>query len=450
MHSPAAGMSQNNRPIALAVRGLAKRFDRPAVDALDLTVYGGEFYALVGPNGAGKTTTLRMVAGLLRPDAGSIAIDGIDALSRSGRRQADHRLAVGRADDLRQAHAVRISRIRRRALAHRRAKPAEARARELIGWLGLEPHAHERCEGFSRGMRQKVALAGALVHDPKLIILDEPLTGLDAGSARLVKNVLRERVAAGGTVIMTTHILEVAERMADRIGVIASGRLIAEGTLDELHRKTGQNRRQPGRYLPHAGRRAGRATGRGRVSRPDTLTWLAGHELRLGWRDWVALMTAGRRNRARTVAIALIVFAAFMHVFAYWIVAGYADANVASDTATLVGITGTLVLSWSLLLSQAMESVTRAFYARSDLDLILTSPVSARKVFAVRMGRIAAASVMIAVLLAAPFINVLAMLGGAAGLPPMAWSPPWARWRRRRRSRSPSRCSASSAPSARG
>ena len=89
-------------------------------------------------------------------------------------------------------------------------------------------------------MRQKVALAGALVHDPKLIILDEPLTGLDAGSARQVKDVLRERVAAGGTVIMTTHILEVAERMADRIGVIAGGRLIAEGTLDELRRRAGK------------------------------------------------------------------------------------------------------------------------------------------------------------------------------------------------------------------
>jgi ABC-2 type transport system permease protein len=152
------------------------------------------------------------------------------------------------------------------------------------------------------------------------------------------------------------------------------------------------------------------------VNNPATLTWLAGHELKLGWRDWVSLMTAGRRSRARTVAIALVVFAAFMHLFAYWIVAGYADATVAADTATLVGITGTLVLSWSLLLSQAMESVTRAFYSRSDLDLILTSPVSARKVFAVRMGRIAAASVMIAVLLAAPFIDVLAMRGGARWL----------------------------------
>ena len=152
------------------------------------------------------------------------------------------------------------------------------------------------------------------------------------------------------------------------------------------------------------------------MSRPDTLVWLAGHELRLNWRDWVSLMTAGHRNRARTAAIALIVFAIFMHLFAYWIVAGYADASMASDTATLVGITGTLVLSWSLLLSQAMESVTRAFYARSDLDLILTSPVSARKVFAVRMARIAGAAVMIAVLLAAPFINVLAMRGGGRWL----------------------------------
>jgi len=148
------------------------------------------------------------------------------------------------------------------------------------------------------------------------------------------------------------------------------------------------------------------------VSQTATLTWLAGHELKLGWRDWTALI----HRRKRKAVIALLVFAAFMHVFAYWIVKRYADANVAPDTATLVGVTGTLVLSWSLLLSQAMESVTRAFYARSDLDLILTSPVSARKIFAVRMARIAAGSVMIAVLLATPFINVLALLGGARWL----------------------------------
>jgi ABC-2 type transport system ATP-binding protein len=120
------------------------------------------------------------------------------------------------------------------------ADAAEARAHALLDWLELGGHAHERCEGFSKGMRQKVALAGALVHDPQVIILDEPLTGLDAASARQVKAVLRERVTNGGTVIMTTHILEVAERMADRIGIIAGGRLIAEGTLEELHGQAGE------------------------------------------------------------------------------------------------------------------------------------------------------------------------------------------------------------------
>src|SRR5262249_3885606 len=118
---------------------------------------------------------------------------------------------------------------------------SEPSARELLASLGLEPHLHERCEGFSKGMRQKVALAGALVHEPQLIILDEPLTGLDALSARHVKGLLQARVRTGCTVIMTTHILEVAERMADRIGVIAAGRLIAEGTLDELRQRNGRN-----------------------------------------------------------------------------------------------------------------------------------------------------------------------------------------------------------------
>jgi ABC-2 type transport system ATP-binding protein len=227
------------RPVALAVRGLTKRFDRPAVDALDLTVFGGEFYALVGPNGAGKTTTLRMVTGLLRPDAGAIRIDGIDALADP---IAAKQITAWLSDEPMIYDKLTPYEYLEFVAALWRIEPATAqtRARELIGWLGLEPHANERCEGFSRGMKQKVALAGALVHDPRLIILDEPLTGLDAGSARIVKNVLAERVRAGGTVIMTTHILEVAERMADRIGIIAHGRLIAEGTLDELRHKTGK------------------------------------------------------------------------------------------------------------------------------------------------------------------------------------------------------------------
>ena len=224
---------------ALDVRGLCKRFDRPAVDGLDLSIRKGEFYGLLGPNGAGKTTTLRMVAGLLKPDAGSISVFGIDALADPAEAKritawvSDEPMIYDKLTPYEYLEFVA-------GLWSIDACEAEARANELLGWLGLEPHAHERCEGFSKGMRQKVALAGALVHDPMLIILDEPLTGLDAGSARQVKNVLRERVAAGGTVIMTTHILEVAERMADRIGVIAGGRLIAQGTLDELRVKAGK------------------------------------------------------------------------------------------------------------------------------------------------------------------------------------------------------------------
>jgi len=227
-------------PLALDIRGLTKRFERPAVDGLDLAVREGEFYALLGPNGAGKTTTLRMIAGLLRPDAGSIHVAGIDALADP---VAAKRVMAWISDE----PMIYDKLTPREYLAFVAGlwgvEPAlaETRAQELLAWLGLAANADERCESFSKGMRQKVALAGALVHEPRVIILDEPLTGLDAGSARQVKSVLRERARAGGTVIMTTHILEVAERMADRIGVIAHGRLVAEGTLEELRRQAANN-----------------------------------------------------------------------------------------------------------------------------------------------------------------------------------------------------------------
>ena len=226
----------------------------------------GEFYALLGPNGAGKTTTLRMVVGLLRPDAGAISVLGIDALADPVAAKrimawiSDEPMIYDKLTPFEYLEFVA-------GLWGIDAAVAEARAHELLDWLGLGDHAHERCEGFSKGMRQKVALAGALVHDPRVIILDEPLTGLDAASARQVKTVLRERVAAGGTVIMTTHILEVAERMADRIGVIAGGRLIAARHARGAARPGRQAHHHPRRHLPHPRRRAGR---RG-VSQPGTL-----------------------------------------------------------------------------------------------------------------------------------------------------------------------------------
>jgi ABC-2 type transport system ATP-binding protein len=180
-----------------------------------------------------------MVVGLLLPDAGSIAVFGTDtradplAAKRVIAWVSDEPMVYDRLTPLEYLEFVS-------GLWQVEAALAEARSRELLDWLGLAPHAGERCGGFSKGMLQKVALAGALVHEPRLIILDEPLTGLDAGSARQVKDVLRQRVAAGATVIMTTHILEVAERMAERIGVLNHGRLVAEGTLDELRTRIGR------------------------------------------------------------------------------------------------------------------------------------------------------------------------------------------------------------------
>jgi ABC-2 type transport system ATP-binding protein len=230
----------NRDTSALQLRGLTKRFDRLAVDALDLTVRAGEFYALVGPNGAGKTTTLRMVAGLLKPDAGSVTHFGIDALSDPVAAKqvmawvSDEPMIYDKLTPLEYLEFVA-------GLWGIDPNVAQPCAHTLLVSLGLEPNLNQRCEGLSKGMRQKVALAGALVHEPRLIILDEPLTGLDAVSARHVKGLLGERVRAGCTVIMTTHILEVAERMADRIGVIASGRLVAEGTLAELRQQNGRD-----------------------------------------------------------------------------------------------------------------------------------------------------------------------------------------------------------------
>nr|WP_229510900.1 MULTISPECIES: ABC transporter ATP-binding protein [unclassified Massilia] len=200
---------------------------------MDLTVGRGEFYALLGPNGAGKTTTLRMVAGLVAPDAGRIEVLGIDLAAdpaAAKRRIAylpDEPMLYGKLKPVEYLEFVA-------GLWGIDGKVAAPRARELLAWLDLEQHAHELTEGFSRGMKQKLALAGALIHAPELLILDEPLTGLDAGAARQVKDLLLAHVAGGGTVILTTHILEVAERLAQRIGIIQHGRLIAQGTLDEL------------------------------------------------------------------------------------------------------------------------------------------------------------------------------------------------------------------------
>jgi ABC-2 type transport system permease protein len=152
------------------------------------------------------------------------------------------------------------------------------------------------------------------------------------------------------------------------------------------------------------------------MTHPGTLAWFAHHEARLAWRDWIAMMTGGRRRRIRTVVIVLAIFAAFMHLLAYPIVRRFAEIGLPADKTVLVVLTGTLMLSWSLMASQAMESVTRAFYSRSDLDLILSSPAAAQRVFAVRIATMTLAIVLMSVALAAPFLNVLVALGGVRWL----------------------------------
>jgi len=219
--------------MTLLVRNLTKIFRRPVISGLDLTVAPGEFYALLGPNGAGKTTTLRMIAGLLKPDDGTISVDGIDVAKNPLGAKAvmawlpDEPLLYDRLTPLEYLGFV---------AGLWRVDPAlaKARAEEWLEIFGLWAHRHERCEGFSRGMKQKVVLAGALIHEPKLFILDEPLTGLDAASARLVKTILQKRAQAGAAIILTTHILDTAQQLATRIGILAGGALRAEGTFEDL------------------------------------------------------------------------------------------------------------------------------------------------------------------------------------------------------------------------
>ncbi len=219
---------------ALQISSLLKNFGgKYAVDNLDLSIPRGEFHALLGPNGAGKTTTLRIVAGLLKADAGSAHIFGHDIATEPTEAKRllaflpDDPLLYGKLKPLEYLEFVA-------GLWGIDAGPAGSRAEDLLRWLDLWENTNELIEGFSRGMRQKLALAGALIHDPQLLILDEPLTGLDAAAARQVKDLLLARVKQGNTVVLTTHILEMAERLAERISIIQKGKIIAQGSLDEL------------------------------------------------------------------------------------------------------------------------------------------------------------------------------------------------------------------------
>jgi ABC-2 type transport system ATP-binding protein len=217
---------------------LTKRYGKfTAVDGISLQVPRGELFGLLGPNGAGKTTTMRMIAGILRPTSGAVVVGGVDMLARPLEAKSRIGFIPDRPfvyDKLTGGEFLRFA----AALYGQDGAAVERRIDELLEIFDLQPWKHELTEAYSHGMRQKLIICGALVHRPELIVVDEPMVGLDPKSARLLKDLFRQFVGRGGTVLMSTHTLEVAEVMCDRIAIVYKGKLAAHGTMEELRRQT--------------------------------------------------------------------------------------------------------------------------------------------------------------------------------------------------------------------
>jgi ABC-2 type transport system ATP-binding protein len=220
------------------LKDLTKRYGKfTAVDGITLDVSRGELFGLLGPNGAGKTTTMRMIAGILRPTSGSVLVDGVDLLRHPLQAKARIGFIPDRPfvyDKLTGGEFLRFA----AALYGQDGAAVERRIDELLEIFDLAAWKHELTESYSHGMRQKLIICGALVHRPALIIVDEPMVGLDPKSARLLKDLFRQFVDLGGTVLMSTHTLEVAEVMCDRIAIVYRGRIAAQGTMAELRQQT--------------------------------------------------------------------------------------------------------------------------------------------------------------------------------------------------------------------
>ncbi len=218
----------------IRIQGLAKRYGRfDAVREIDLHVRKGEVFGFLGPNGAGKTTTIKMVAGLLKPSAGTVHIDGIDtAVDPVGAKRR-----IGYIPD----HPYLYERLTGEeflafvgGIFGMQDDDVASRSAELLRFFGLGHFGGELVEGYSHGMKQRLTLAAALLHRPPLLVVDEPMVGLDPAGAKLIKGVFRRMAEAGQTVFLSTHTLEVAEAICDRVAIINEGRIATLGTVDEL------------------------------------------------------------------------------------------------------------------------------------------------------------------------------------------------------------------------
>ncbi len=224
----------------LTVDRLVKRYgDRTAVAELSFTIEAGEIYGLLGPNGAGKTTTVKTIAGLLRPSSGTVAIAGFDPYQRPLEAKA-HLGWAGQETSLYEDLTAREN--LRLACALTRVPTREVRGRigDLLEMIGLAGRAEDRVATFSGGMKRRLHLAVALVHDPDLLLLDEPLVGIDPQARAHLVGVIEQLAADGHGVMLTTHDMNDAERLAHRVGILDRGRLLAEGTIDELQAILGE------------------------------------------------------------------------------------------------------------------------------------------------------------------------------------------------------------------
>ena len=220
---------------------LVKKFgDLVAVDDVTLTVQRSEFFAVLGPNAAGKTTTLKILAGLMRPTAGRARVAGFDV--QQDPMEARRRMAFVPDFPFLYEKLTPMEFFRFTGQLFQMPEDRlQHNAGELVARFNLQPYTGKPIEGLSHGTRQRVAIVSALLHDPEAFIIDEPMVGLDPQHARIVKDLLKERARAGMAVLLSTHQLSVAEEMADRIGIMHQGRLIALGSREELRRKSGES-----------------------------------------------------------------------------------------------------------------------------------------------------------------------------------------------------------------